>query len=200
MNCKGAILRIANNIISTVFYASRHKPTFYCGRWMLIPSTMWESLFSRYELAVAHVIRDHLERGQTFWDIGANVGWFSVFASKIVGPSGRVVSFEPSPEVFDILFAHAKTAEELQQFAWASVTPMRFGYLRHRKIVLFVLCGRSDENEFPFSRICFDPTYQVELRKVDSLVKELGRSLHFSKSTSKASIRSSAGCLGSAFK
>ena len=175
MNCKGAILRVANNIISTVFYASRHKPTFYCGRWMLIPSTMWESLFSRYELAVAQVIRDHLERGQTFWDIGANVGWFSVFASKIVGPSGRVVSFEPSPEVFDILFAHAKTAE--------GVTAIRLGVGNADEVRLFAAHGRSSSSSFveevtkmnfrfhasvPIQHI------KVELRKVDSLVKELG--------------------------
>ena len=135
---------------------------------------MWESLFSRYELAVARAIRDHLEAGQTFWDIGANVGWFSVFASKIVGASGRVVSFEPSPEVFDILFSHVKTA--------GRITAIRLGVGNVDEVRLFSAHGKSSSSSFVEEVVKmnfrFHPTVQiqnieVELRKVDSLVKEL---------------------------
>lgn len=37
----------------------------------------------------------HLAAGSTFYDIGANVGFFSVLASRFVGPSGMVYAFEP---------------------------------------------------------------------------------------------------------
>lgn len=36
-----------------------------------------------------------LEPGDYFIDIGANVGWFSALACELVGPTGRVVSYEP---------------------------------------------------------------------------------------------------------
>ncbi len=35
--------------------------------------------------------------GDVFLDIGAFVGWHSIHAGKIVGPSGRVISLEPEP-------------------------------------------------------------------------------------------------------
>jgi FkbM family methyltransferase len=38
-----------------------------------------------------------LGRGATFFDIGANVGFITLIAAKLVGPSGRVVAFEPVP-------------------------------------------------------------------------------------------------------
>jgi precorrin-6B methylase 2 len=39
-----------------------------------------------------------LRAGDTFWDIGANIGSISLLASRIVGSDGRVFSFEPLPD------------------------------------------------------------------------------------------------------
>jgi FkbM family methyltransferase len=36
----------------------------------------------------------------TFYDLGANCGFFSLIAARIVGPEGHVVAFEPDPIVF----------------------------------------------------------------------------------------------------
>lgn len=41
--------------------------------------------------------------GHTVFDVGANVGAISVFLSRIVGPSGKVCSFEASPRVLHTL-------------------------------------------------------------------------------------------------
>jgi FkbM family methyltransferase len=38
-----------------------------------------------------------LKPGMAFFDIGANVGFFSVIAARLVGPGGQVVAFEPLP-------------------------------------------------------------------------------------------------------
>ncbi len=40
--------------------------------------------------------RQELQPGQVFFDIGANLGLFTLTAAKRVGPSGRVFAFEPS--------------------------------------------------------------------------------------------------------
>src|ERR1051326_5007580 len=41
-----------------------------------------------------------LRPGDTFVDVGANIGLFTVIAASRVGPRGRVFSFEPTPETF----------------------------------------------------------------------------------------------------
>jgi FkbM family methyltransferase len=43
------------------------------------------------------VVRHLLSPGDTFVDGGANVGVFSLFASRAVGPSGRVIAVEAAP-------------------------------------------------------------------------------------------------------
>jgi FkbM family methyltransferase len=41
-----------------------------------------------------------IEPGMTFFDIGANIGVYALFASKRVGPRGKVVAFEPQAQTF----------------------------------------------------------------------------------------------------
>lgn len=56
-----------------------------------------------YELRETKIIKEILSSGDIFVDIGANIGWYTVLASKIVGLKGRVFSFEPSTEIFNHL-------------------------------------------------------------------------------------------------
>jgi FkbM family methyltransferase len=51
-----------------------------------------------YEMALQSALCRELKAGDVFYDVGANVGFFSLLAAKLVGPAGRVVSFEPHPE------------------------------------------------------------------------------------------------------
>lgn len=44
-----------------------------------------------------------LESGMAFIDIGANAGVFSLIAAQRTGNAGRVISFEPSPQIFNLL-------------------------------------------------------------------------------------------------
>src|SRR5262245_1702659 len=64
-------------------------PRAYCERLMGLP-------FGRY-------ITSTLQEGQVFLDIGANIGFYSLFAAKRVGPKGRVFSFEPDPMTYESL-------------------------------------------------------------------------------------------------
>ena len=47
------------------------------------------------EPAVQQVLADRLATGAVFFDIGANVGFFSLIGARLVGPRGRVIAFEP---------------------------------------------------------------------------------------------------------
>lgn len=48
---------------------------------------------------LAKRISDHF----TFVDIGANVGWYSLFVASRAGSSARILALEPQPEIFDRL-------------------------------------------------------------------------------------------------
>lgn len=56
-----------------------------------------------YEPQETRFFQKHLKDGQVVLDIGANIGYYTLIFSSKVGPSGRVISFEPEPENFQIL-------------------------------------------------------------------------------------------------
>lgn len=49
------------------------------------------------EASVVGAIKDRLKAGSTFVDAGANIGFFTVLAGKIVGAAGRVYAIEMMP-------------------------------------------------------------------------------------------------------
>jgi FkbM family methyltransferase len=51
-----------------------------------------------YELDKQRALRFHLKSGDVFYDIGANVGFYTMLASVLVGENGHIYSFEPSPD------------------------------------------------------------------------------------------------------
>src|SRR5438270_3347355 len=59
--------------------------------------------FGRWEPHVEAVISQCLSPGDTFIDIGANIGYFSLFATTLVGETGKVVAIEPSARIFERL-------------------------------------------------------------------------------------------------
>lgn len=50
------------------------------------------------ELPVQAALAEHIQPGSVFYDIGANVGFFSVLGAHLVGAAGKVYCFEPVPE------------------------------------------------------------------------------------------------------
>lgn len=73
------------------------------------------------EPALMPVLESALTSGDTFVDIGSNIGIYSMYASARVGSSGRVISFEPVPDTFEqmreLLDANAITNVELHRLA-----------------------------------------------------------------------------------
>ena len=51
-----------------------------------------------YEPHLTAVFERHCRPGMTVVDVGANLGYFSLLASRLVGPAGRVVALEPNSE------------------------------------------------------------------------------------------------------
>jgi FkbM family methyltransferase len=83
--------------------------TFWGGRFVcdlrdLVQSRIY--YFGAWEPNLTAYIRGALRSGDVMVDVGANIGYYSVLASQLVGASGRVVSIEASPRVFALLSEH----------------------------------------------------------------------------------------------
>jgi FkbM family methyltransferase len=52
--------------------------------------------------SIESVLR-HLRTGDTFLDVGSHYGIYSVLASKLVGPTGKVIAVEPHPGAVQVL-------------------------------------------------------------------------------------------------
>ena len=59
-------------------------------------SVVWAT--GRVELPVQQAVAAALFDGAVFFDVGANVGFYTLLAARAVGPTGRVVAFEPHPQ------------------------------------------------------------------------------------------------------
>jgi FkbM family methyltransferase len=89
-----------------------------------------EGLFEREEV---EQFLSLAKPGMTFFDVGANIGWYSLLAANRVGPNGRVHAFEPTPK----LVCKLKTQLELNAFR--NVTVNELAVSDHRGTARFFL-------------------------------------------------------------
>ena len=55
-----------------------------------------------------YLAKHRLKSGETVIDCGAYTGEFTLYAAKAVGPSGKVIAFEPDPVIFRKLLANIR--------------------------------------------------------------------------------------------
>lgn len=72
----------------------------------------WPIMRHDFELPEITFLTNHIGAGDTVIDIGANIGFYSLISANIVGPSGRVIGFEPMP------FLHHHAAKSAQENAF----------------------------------------------------------------------------------
>jgi len=70
------------------------------GLWLeLNPRTGRHYRHGDAEPAIQKILSKTLKPGMVFYDLGANIGFFSLLAARLVGAAGQVFSFEPDLEV-----------------------------------------------------------------------------------------------------
>jgi FkbM family methyltransferase len=83
-------------VATTVFGAKIAGNTMDIIQQYLYYFGVWEPHLTRW-------ITQKLQPGDTFIDVGANIGYFSLLASSLVGEAGAVVAIEASPRTFVLL-------------------------------------------------------------------------------------------------
>jgi FkbM family methyltransferase len=77
-----------------------------CGMKWIAGSHLHGCWLGSYEWEVQQRMARELELGAVFFDVGANVGFYSLLAARRVGPAGHVYAFEPLPANTALLRQH----------------------------------------------------------------------------------------------
>ncbi len=92
------------------------------------------SVLRSYESKNQKFLAKKIKKGMTIYDIGASCGQYALFFSRMVGPEGRVASFEPVRSIFEQLQANV----DLNNLKWVSCHQLALG-------------DKNGEEEFYFS-------------------------------------------------
>lgn len=68
----------------------------------------WENIFNYGGFETILLLEKYLKHGDVYIDIGANYGFMSVNADRLVGESGLVIAVEPEPRARDLLKFNAE--------------------------------------------------------------------------------------------
>ncbi|MFM8471589.1 MAG: FkbM family methyltransferase [Limisphaerales bacterium] len=114
-----------------------------------------------------------LRPGMTALDIGANFGYYSVLFAQAVGPTGRVMAFEPNP----VMLTELKHNLALNQFTHVTVQPIALGESEGELEFCCPTPGREGHGSLrPNPSFTVQETIRVRCRTLDAVCDELGLS------------------------
>lgn len=126
----------------------------------------YDLLLGIHEPRVEQWIKSNLEDGMIFFDIGANIGYYTLLGARCVGRSGRVVALEPNPTVAAILRRNTeinslKNVEIVQGAASRACGNVKL--------------GRAGSSSYASGLYCESPIDWIEVRgySLDALASEL---------------------------
>lgn len=81
----------------------------------------YAELMTAREPAVMKAVVEHVNPNDCVWDVGANIGYFTVIFAKCVGDQGKVFAFEPEPKTYQ------ETCNNVQLNSLTNVEILPFG-------------------------------------------------------------------------
>ncbi len=142
-----------------MIYRNGYKMRFFPTA---LAATLWVENNDRNndELFLEHF----LKRGDTFVDIGANIGVLTLKAASVVGESGSVIAFEPHPRVFNYLTKNISLND------FRNIRAYNVGLGEHNNILHFTNKRSDDQNkvsEIGSIKVNVEPLDHYKLRSVD---------------------------------
>jgi len=131
----------------------------------IMKDRIWESKDTHWLLQI-------LREGDTFLDIGANVGYYTLIAAKRVGETGRVYAFEPDPESFAIL------ERNLRINGLSNVTAEQKAVSSGKGILTLYIAPRNKADHRIYKDGDYVATVKVDAVSLDDYFKGNDRPIH----------------------
>ena len=138
------------------------------GGWWWTWRIRFEIITGFFDYYVSEYCQQLIKPGMIVVDIGAHVGYYTWLFSKLVGPSGKVISYEPSPENFQILVQNLR-AKNIN-----NVIPIQKAVCDCSKPVKLYLSPGNSNHSIVKGFTNFEDVIEVAATTIDLGVKELG--------------------------
>ena len=148
-----------------------------------------EGLFQEgiLEKGTTRLFYELVDEGMTVIDIGANIGYFTLIAAKLVGPSGKIFAFEPDPYNYALLKRNVKINGYDNVFLVQKAISDKVGNtklfldpLRERSSILYQ-CGKemivvdtTTLDEFLADKGCFVDIIKMDIEGAETLALQGG--------------------------
>ena len=121
-----APLGIADGLAGGMYVSTAHLPLDHAHTGLVVRGTL--------EPSVQEALRRTVRPGHVVYDVGANIGFFTLAAARLVGPAGRVIAFEPVPWCAEAVGRNI----ELNELAQAEIRQVAVGAQSGRARLLVV--------------------------------------------------------------
>ena len=135
-------------------------------------SVLSKLIYFGFENEETDYVESILKEGDVFIDVGANIGLFTLIASKIVGNSGKVICFEPSPTTFSRLDENVK----LNNFKNIDFRNIGLSDKQDKLVFYVSKSGYDAWNSFALREDILEDTIEVEVSSLDIELREVDKS------------------------
>lgn len=123
-------------------------------------------MYRRYEPFETETVRQHLKPGMVVYNIGANIGYYTILASTAVGPIGKVFAFEPSDKNYAML------QRNISQNGLQNVTALQCALSNESGTVRLSLSGSNSGDHQIFSKDDARDSIAVEAKTLQQFLAE----------------------------
>jgi FkbM family methyltransferase len=124
-------------------------------------SILAKCIYIGFEQDEISFLNRFLRSGDVFFDIGSNIGLFSLHASVIVGESGKIIAFEPTPDSFK------KLVENIELNNIKNILPVNIGLSDKKGFLELNISGNGYDAWNSFANL--NDNYYIEKRAVEVL-------------------------------
>ncbi len=128
-----------------------------------------------YEPTETALLKKELKKGEIFVDIGANIGYYTLIAARLVGPRGKVYAFEPDPVNFRLL------EKNIEQNGYLNVVLVNRAVSDNTRSALLYLNKTNMGDHRIYNPGEYRDRIPIRTVSLDDYFKKLDKRVHFIK-------------------